>query len=407
MRKWTNVNLSGTAIIMKFITVSSNKLEAVFCISGKLIYKRNPQLIDKNPKSAPLLLQNLFKKKKETTIMKKRVLAVILGAVMTMSLAACGSSDAGKTSSNDSEKSYTIGISQFAEHGSLDNCREGFLEGLKEEGIEEGKNLTVEVKNAAADQGTAKQISDGFVSDKVDLVCAIATPSAQAAYNSAMNSDIPVVYTAVTDPVAAKLAKEDGTPAGNVTGTSDELPIKAQLEMIREMLPDAKNIGILYTTSEANSVSALAKYKELAGDYGFTIVDKGIAQTADISLATDELLTEVDCLTNLTDNTVVASLATILDKANKQNIPVFGSEIEQVKIGCLAAEGLDYVALGKQTGKMAAEILKGEKKASEMNFETITEPGFYVNEKVAENLGVTVPQDLADEAVESFTEITK
>ena len=310
--------------------------------------------------------------------MKKRVLAVILGAVMTMSLAACGSSDAGKTSSDDGEKSYTIGISQFAEHGSLDNCREGFLEGLKEEGIEEGKNLTVEVKNAAADQGTAKQISDGFVS-----------------------------YTAVTDPVAAKLAKEDGTPAGNVTGTSDELPIKAQLEMIREMLPDAKNIGILYTTSEANSVSALAKYKELAGDYGFTIVDKGIAQTADISLATDELLTEVDCLTNLTDNTVVASLATILDKANKQNIPVFGSEIEQVKIGCLAAEGLDYVALGKQTGKMAAEILKGEKKASDMNFETITEPGFYVNEKVAENLGVTVPQDLADEAVESFTEITK
>ena len=407
MRKWTNVNLSGTAIIMNFITVSSNKLEAVFCISGKLIYKRNPQLIDKNPKSAPLLLQIYLKRKKETTIMKKRVLAVILGAVMTMSLAACGSSDAGKTSSNDSEKSYTIGISQFAEHGSLDNCREGFLEGLKEEGIEEGKNLTVEVKNAAADQGTAKQISDGFVSDKVDLVCAIATPSAQAAYNSAMNSDIPVVYTAVTDPVAAKLAKEDGTPAGNVTGTSDELPIKAQLEMIREMLPDAKNIGILYTTSEANSVSALAKYKELAGDYGFTIVDKGIAQTADISLATDELLTEVDCLTNLTDNTVVASLATILDKANKQNIPVFGSEIEQVKIGCLAAEGLDYVALGKQTGKMAAEILKGEKKASDMNFETITEPGFYVNEKVAENLGVTVPQDLADEAVESFTEITK
>ena len=244
-----------------------------------------------------LAILEILKRKKETTIMKKRVLAVILGAVMTMSLAACGSSDAGKTSSNDSEKSYTIGISQFAEHGSLDNCREGFLEGLKEEGIEEGKNLTVEVKNAAADQGTAKQISDGFVSDKVDLVCAIATPSAQAAYNSAMNSDIPVVYTAVTDPVAAKLAKEDGTPAGNVTGTSDELPIKAQLEMIREMLPDAKNIGILYTTSEANSVSALAKYKELAGDYGFTIVDKGIAQTADISLATDELLTEVDCLT--------------------------------------------------------------------------------------------------------------
>ena len=321
--------------------------------------------------------------------------------------AGCGSKESSSSDGDNKEASYKIGIQQFAEHGSLDNCREGFLEGLEEEGVKEGDNLKVEVKNAMADTATNAQIADSFVSDNMDLICAIATPSAQAAYNSAMNSDIPVVYTAVTDPVAAKLAKEDGTPAGNVTGTSDELPIKAQLEMIREMLPDAKNIGILYTTSEANSVSALAKYKELAGDYGFTIVDKGIAQTADISLATDELLTEVDCLTNLTDNTVVASLATILDKANKQNIPVFGSEIEQVKIGCLAAEGLDYVALGKQTGKMAAEILKGEKKASDMNFETITEPGFYVNEKVAENLGVTVPQDLADEAVESFTEITK
>ena len=340
--------------------------------------------------------------------MKKKVLAVILGAVMTMSLAACGSTGSSDASaSNNEEQSYTIGISQFAEHGSLDNCREGFIEGLKEEGIEEGKNLTVDIKNAAADQGTAKQISDTFVSDKVDLVCAIATPSAQAAYNSAMNSDIAVVYTAVTDPVAAKLANEDGSSVGNVTGTSDELPIKAQLEMIREMLPDAKNIGILYTTSEANSVSALAKYKELAGDYGFTIVDKGISQTADISLATDELLTEVDCLTNLTDNTVVASLATILDKANEKNIPVFGSEIEQVKIGCLAAEGLDYVALGKQTGKMAAQILKGEKEAADMNYETITEPGFYVNNKVAENLGVEVPEDLASSAVESFDEITK
>lgn len=340
--------------------------------------------------------------------MKKKVLAVVLGMSMVVAMmTGCGASKETSDSANSTEKTYTIGISQFAEHGSLDNCREGFIEGLKEEGLEEGKNLKIVTNNADADTGTAAQIADQFVADKVDMICAIATPSAQAAYNSAMNSDIPVVYTAVTDPVAAKLAKEDGTPAGNVTGTSDELPIKAQLEMIREMLPDAKNIGILYTTSEANSVSALAKYKELAGDYGFTIVDKGIAQTADISLATDELLTEVDCLTNLTDNTVVASLATILDKANKQNIPVFGSEIEQVKIGCLAAEGLDYVALGKQTGKMAAEILKGEKKASDMNFETITEPGFYVNEKVAENLGVTVPQDLADEAVESFTEITK
>ena len=150
-----------------------------------------------------------------------------------------------------------------------------------------------------------------------------------------MNTDIPVIYTAVTDPVAAKLANEDGTPVGEVTGTSDELPIKEQLEMIRQILPDAKKIGILYTTSEANSVSALKTYEELAGDYDFEIVEKGVTQTADISLAAEELLSEVDCLTNLTDNTVVNSLATILDKANAQNIPVFGSEIEQVKLGCV------------------------------------------------------------------------
>ena len=259
---------------------------------------------------------------------------------------------------------------------------------------------------AAADMGTAKQISDSLVSDKVDLVCAIATPSAQSAYNAAMKADIPVIYTAVTDPVAAELADKDGKPVGEVTGTSDKLPVEEQLKMIREMLPDAKKIGIMYTTSEANSVSAIEEYKSLVKKYDFELVEKGITTTADVSLAADDLLSKVDCITNLTDNTVVASLPTILDKANEKKIPVFGSEIEQVKIGCLAAEGIDYIALGKQTGKMAAKVLKGEAKASEQNFETITEPGFYVNNKVAENLGITVPDDLANNAVESFDEIT-
>ena len=330
--------------------------------------------------------------------MNKKMVAVLVSAMMTMGLlTGCKSSG---SQSGDAE--YTIGISQFAEHGSLDNCREGFIEGLNEE----GENLKIEYKNAAADQGTAKQISDTFVSDKVDLICGIATPSAQAAFNSAMNSDIPVIYTAVTDPAEAKLVDDEGNPVGEITGTSDELPIKEQLEMIREMLPDAEKIGILYTTSEVNSVSAIEKYEELAGDYGFTIVKKGVTQTADISLAAEELLGEVDCLTNLTDNTVVNSLATILDKANAQKIPVFGSEIEQVKLGCLAAEGLDYIKLGKQTGKMAAQVLKGEKKASEIKYETISEPGLYVNTKAAENLGITIDESLVSQAVESFDEIS-
>ena len=340
--------------------------------------------------------------------MKKKTIAIMMTAAMVMAMAAgCGSKESSSSDGDNKEASYKIGIQQFAEHGSLDNCREGFLEGLEEEGIKEGDNLKVEVKNAMADTATNAQIADSFVSDNMDLICAIATPSAQSAYNAAIDKDIPVVYTAVTDPVAAELADKDGNPVGNVTGTSDTLPVEEQLKMIREMMPDAKTIGILYTTSEANSVSAIATYESLVDKYGFTLETKGISQTSEIALATDDLLTKVDCITNLTDNTVVASLPTILEKANEKGIPVFGSEIEQVKIGCLAAEGIDYIQLGKQTGKIAAQILKGEKKASEIPYEIISEPGFYVNTKVAENLGIEVPSDLADSAVESFDTISE
>lgn len=332
----------------------------------------------------------------------KKVLAAGLTAVMAMSLmVGCGSKK-----DDSASKTYNLGIIQFAEHGSLDNCRKGFLKGLESEGIKEGKNLKITYKNSQADTATDNQIASNYASKKLDMICAIATPSAQSAYNAAMKADIPVIYTAVTDPVAAELADKDGKPVGEVTGTSDKLPVEEQLKMIRKMLPDAKKIGIMYTTSEANSVSAIEEYKSLVKKYDFELVEKGITTTADVSLAADDLLSKVDCITNLTDNTVVASLPTILDKANEKKIPVFGSEIEQVKIGCLAAEGIDYIALGKQTGKMAAKVLKGETKASEQNFETITEPGFYVNNKVAENLGITVPDNLANNAVESFDEIT-
>ena len=318
-----------------------------------------------------------------------------------------GASKETSDNANSAEKTYTIGISQFAEHGSLDNCREGFIEGLKEEGLEEGKNLKIVTNNADADTGTAAQIADQFVADKVDMICAIATPSAQAAYNAAMETDIPVVYTAVTNPVAAELANDDKSPVGNVTGTSDELPVEAQLKMIREILPDAKTIGILYTTSEANSVYSIEQYEKLADKYGFKIEKTGITNTSEIQLAASDLLGKVDCLTNLTDNTVVSALPTVLGLANEKGIPVFGSEIEQVKLGCLAAEGIEYTQLGKDTGKMAAKILKGEASASEMDYELITESSLYVNEKVAENLGITVPDTMKERAVESFTEITE
>lgn len=300
---------------------------------------------------------------------------------------------------------YTIGISQFAEHGSLDNCKEGFLEGLKEAGIEEGVNLTVLFDNAQADTATTSMIADSYVSQKVDMICAIATPSAMSAYNSCMDTEIPVIYTAVSDPVSAGLAAQDGTPEGNITGTADTLPVAAQLQMIREVLPEAKKIGIIYTTSEANSVSTIETYKELAGDYGFEIVDTGINTLADVDMAAADIVSRVDCISNLTDNTVVQGLQTVLAKANAAGVPVFGSEVEQVKNGCLAAEGIDYVELGRQTGAMAARVLKGEAKASDINFEKCEGANLYINTQVAADLKITFPENYAADALEVFDEI--
>ena len=316
---------------------------------------------------------------------------------------AAGSQEAAETGSGDS---YTIGIGQFADHGSLDNCREGFLLGLAEEGIVEGENLTVDYDNANSDGSMAAQINQSYVGADVDLICAIATPMAQAAYAAARNTDIPVIYTAVTDPAAAELADAEGKPVGNITGTSDKLPVSEQLEMIRSILPEAKKLAIMYTTSEANSESSVAEYEALAGDYGFEIKAVGVSTAADIPLAADSMLADCDVVTMITDNTVVASLPVILAKAKAKNIPVFGSEIEQVKIGCLAAMGLDYVELGKQTGRMAARILQGEA-ASEIPYEQIEGASFYGNTAVAEQLGITLPEDLVAGAAEIFDTISE
>ena len=315
----------------------------------------------------------------------KRIISIIIAIALIL------------TAAVSFAETYKIGIGQFAQHGSLDNCYQGFIEGLAEAGIVEGENLKVDLQNAQADMGIAQQIAAQFAGNRVDMMVGIATPMAQACYNAASGS-IPMIFTAVTDPVAAGFADADGKAAGEVTGTSDALPIKAQLETIRAMLPDAKKIGILYTTSEVNSISAIEEYKALAPNYGFEIVESGISTIADIPLALDALLSKVDCLTNLTDNTVVSALALMLDKANAAGKPVFGSEIEQVKLGCVAAEGLDYIALGRQTGLMAAKVLKGEAKASEIPYEIITEPGLYVNRAALDKFGIVLTDELAARA---------
>ena len=321
--------------------------------------------------------------------MKKIGMVLSLAACVGMMMTGCG----GNKNSESEEHVYKIGINQFADHGSLDNCREGFIEGLMQSGFVAGENIEISYENANADPGIAAQIAGNQVANGVDLICAIATPAAQASYNAAEPKGIPVIYTAISDPVAAGLATEENGAGLAVTGTSDLLPLNEQVAMIRQLMPEAKTIGVLYSTSEENSISNIARLEEIVKEYDFTLITKGISAPADIPMATDAILNEVDCLTNLTDNTVVSSLSVILDKANAKGIPVFGSEVEQVKLGCAAAANIDYYKLGIMTGKMAAEVLNG-KDITTIPYETITDNEIVVNSEVLANFGLTVPEDM-------------
>ncbi len=290
------------------------------------------------------------------------------------------------------EEKLTLGLAQFAVHGSLDDCREGLIEGLKEEGFEEGVNLSVDLQNAQADMGLAADIANRFVDNGYDLIVAIATPMAVVCQNTA-DGRIPVVYTAVSAPVESGLADEQGLGIGNTTGTSDQLPVRQQLETIRAIQPEAEVIGILYTLSETNSVSQLRQYEELAGEYGFRVEASGITAGSDIAIALPALLEKADLLTMLTDNTVVQYLDTVLDKTDPAGIPVYGSEVQQVSRGCVAAQGLDYVALGRQTARLAARVLRGES-ADAIPFETIEDAALYYNSEALSRLGLSLPEEL-------------
>ena len=325
--------------------------------------------------------------------MKKLTKVLSAAAAMTMLAAAAGCGSSTDTASTDGEKTYKIGVLQYADHPSLDNCYKGFEEGLKAEGIK----YQIDSQSAKNDDATNTQIAQNFAAGKMDLVCGIATPSAQALYTACKEKDIPVVFNAVSDPVAAKLAKSETEALDGITGVSDKLPVEAQLKLIREIMPDAKKIGILYTTSEANSVSTIETYKEKAGDFGFEIVERGITNAADIAAAADVLVQDVDCITNMTDNTVVANLPTILEKATAKGSPVFGSEEEQVTNGCVASAGIDYVELGKKAGVIAAKVLKGTD-ISTIPYETMTESKVTINKKAAENISLELPVSVTERA---------
>jgi len=331
----------------------------------------------------------------------KKLIIAALALAMTASLVACGSnsgsSSAGASASASASGSIpVIGISQYGEHASLDNCRKGFLQGLTDAGLKEGTDYQIDYQNAGFDDSIATQIAQRFSAENAALMCAIATPSATACYAAAEDKNIPVIFTAITDPKAA------GLTAGNATGTSDKLPVEAQLDLIRKLQPNAKTIGIIYTTSEPNSVSSIAEYKAKAGDYGFTIDDIGVTAQSEVTQAADKLIADkVDCFSNLTDNNVVGVLSSILEKTNEAAIPVYGSEVEQVKLGCAAAAGIDYYKLGIQTGQIAAQVLTGKKTCDGIPFETISEYGIYVNSDTLSAMGITLPADISQKAVEA------
>ena len=318
----------------------------------------------------------------------KKLLCGALSLTMVLSLAACGGDAA-------SGEVPVIGICQYGQHGSLDNCREGFLQGLEEAGLVEGTDYTIDYQNASFDDNMAIQIAQAFSAEDAALMVGIATPAATACYAAAEDKDIPVVFTAITDPVGAKL------DSGNITGTSDVLPVQGQLELIRAIQPEAKTIGIVYTTSEPNSVYSIGIYEDLAADYGFTIEAIGVTAQSEVTQAVDTLISQgVDCISNLTDNNVVGVLGSILEKTNEVGIPDYGSEIEQVELGCVAGAGLDYVQLGIQTGKMAAQILTGEATCADLPYETIENYGLYVNSSALTEMGLTLPDDVAQTAEE-------
>ena len=276
-----------------------------------------------------------------------------------------------------------IGVTQIMEHQALDSTRVGFEKALKDNGYGEAK---IDYQNAQGDFGTAQMIANSFVQDNKDLIFAVSTPSAQAAYN--VTKKIPILITAVTDVKAAGLVGE------NITGTSDATSIYKQLETITKVLPKAKKVGIIYNTSEQNSQVQVASAKEESKKLGLEIVEVGVTNVNDMAMGLDSLLDKIDVLYTPTDNLVVSATPLVLDKANRKNIPVVGCIEDQVAQGALITDTIDYEKLGYQTGEMAVRVLKGEEPKN-MPVETLKDTQVIVNKKAAEKYGI----DLTAEAL--------
>ena len=325
--------------------------------------------------------------------MKKTKLGAILGATLAMTMAFSGCT--GKTEGSDvaDEGKVQIGIIQYGSHPSLDNCYEGIVNGLESSSYAD--KMAIDLQNGAFDSASCDAIAKNMVAKDYDMIFAIATPAALSAYSAAQNSDIPVIFCAVSDPVAAGLTVSFDAGTENCVGTSDVLELDKQVELIQALQPDVDSIGVLYTTTEANSLSQLATLKEICSAKGIEVIEQGVSTAADIPQAAASVASKADCINNFTDNNVVNNLSIVLEKANEAGIPVYGSEIEQVKNGCIASVSINYVALGERTAEMGVQVLDGAK-TSEMAVGKISEGTPVLNAQVIEQFDLTIPDSLAD-----------
>jgi putative ABC transport system substrate-binding protein len=292
-------------------------------------------------------------------------------------------------------KTAKVAVSQIVEHPALDATRQGLLDGLKAKGYEEGKNLEFEFKTAQGNPAIAVQIARQFVGEAPDVLVGIATPTAQALVSSTKN--IPIVFTAVTDPVGAKLVDSLEQPGKNVTGLSDLSPVLQHVQMIKELLPSVKTIGVVYNPGESNSVSLMELLKTSAAAEGVTLVEATALKSADVQSATQAIASKSDVLYALIDNTVASAIEGMIVAANQAKTPVFAATTSYVESGAIASLGFDYYQIGVQTADYVAAILEGVEPGS-LDVKVATGSDVVINKAAAAKLGLVIPQSIVDRA---------
>ncbi|MBO5137743.1 MAG: ABC transporter substrate-binding protein [Spirochaetaceae bacterium] len=293
---------------------------------------------------------------------------------------------------DSSKPEYKIGIIQLAEHEALDAAYRGFVDGLAQQGFVDGQNIKLDFNNAQSDLSNCVTIAQKLVNTKSDLILAISTPAAQTVAN--LTKTIPVVVTAVTDPVSAKLVSSNQNPAGNITGTSDLTPIKAQVELIKTLVPDVKTIGLLYSSSEPNSKYQIEIAKDTCKKIGVDYIEATVTSINDIQQVAQSLIGKVDAIYVPTDNTVVSAIANVAIVTNEVKLPIICGDEGSVQHGALATYSINYYELGKQTSRQAVEILRDGKNPATMPIEYQENYDFIVNMETAEFLDIKIPNEL-------------